>query len=453
MKALEYHEITKHHPNRFAKSLGYLDWENQPLPYKTYKAPILKLPKPTIKPLPYTALYSKNEFSPINIQNISALLRYSAAINAKKVYGPSSWYVRVNPSSGNLHPEEIYIFYKNSMYHFNPSVFALEEIAVSEEILVEDGILIALTSIPLRESWKYGERALRYSLLDLGHLIAAIRFSSNLLGWEVEFDDIDLGFLFERFEGEEEFFEAALKTKNAKININAIKNLNPIKEYKPLAKEKVKWDVIYKTITNLKMKKEFNFTNTPIHFKPSPFNAYEIIDNRRSALGFIPSFLSKEDFFDILDKTLQRNLPPFDVKITLNKVDFVIFVNRVDGIESGIYYFDRKNEKFSLIQKGDFSTASKFINCNQDLGKDSAFTINMVARIDDNEYKQSMIEAGMIGQVLYLEAEAKGIRGCGIGCFFDDLITKEILNDKSAIALCGFSIGAPLVDERIIKLD
>jgi nitroreductase len=77
----------------------------------------------------------------------------------------------------------------------------------------------------------------------------------------------------------------------------------------------------------------------------------------------------------------------------------------------------------------------------------------MVARIDDNEYKQSMIEAGMIGQVLYLEAEAKGIRGCGIGCFFDDLITKEILNDKSAIALYGFSIGAPLVDERIIKLD
>ena len=28
----------------------------------------------------------------------------------------------------------------------------------------------------------------------------------------------------------------------------------------------------------------------------------------------------------------------------------------------------------------------------------------------------------MVGQVLYLEAEAQGARGTGIGCFFDDAV-------------------------------
>ena len=35
-------------------------------------------------------------------------------------------------------------------------------------------------------------------------------------------------------------------------------------------------------------------------------------------------------------------------------------------------------------------------------------------------YPRLFWEAGMIGQVLYLEAEAAGIRSTGIGCYFDD---------------------------------
>jgi glutamine synthetase len=147
-------------------------------------------------------------------------------------------------------------------------------------------------------------------------------------------------------------------------------------------------------------------------------------------------------------------IPPFDVKITLNKIDFVIFINRVDGIEKGIYYFSRKENTLTPIHLGDFSETAKFINCVQDLGKDSAFTINMISPKPTKEYEYKLLnfEAGMIGQILYLEAEAKNLRGCGIGCFFDSLITEEILN-KDYLALYGFSIGVPKMDERIVKLN
>ncbi|WP_457561283.1 SagB/ThcOx family dehydrogenase [Caminibacter sp.] len=469
MNAIEYHLQTRHFPNRFAKSLGYLDWENQPSPYKSYyKAPKVPLKITSELNLPYEKLYLKNSSQKFNLENISKFFELSLALSAVKEYYTSRWAVRINPSSGNLHPEESYIIYKNSVYHFNVKEFALEEIAKSEDILVEDGFIFILTSIPLRESWKYGERALRYCLLDSGHAIASSRFASNLLGWKMEiideFSDTELektiGLDKQQFyKNEEEIFEAAFyiySNKKPKLDIKKFENLEFTLEYSPLAKDSIRWEIIYKT--DLKRDKKLNpqFVKFPLNFKPSPFNAETIIKNRRSSLGYEPRYIKKEDFLDILDKTLPRNIPPFDTRAFLGKINFVVFINRVDGIESGIYFFDRAKNEFSVIEKGDFSDAAKFVNCVQDLGKESAFSISMV--IDKNEikqnsdYKLAMFEAGIIGQILYLEAEAKNIRGCGIGCFFDDLVSVEILKNPDILTLYGFTIGFPLVDERIIPI-
>jgi hypothetical protein len=34
---IRYHEEAKHHFHRYAKSSGYLDWKNQPNPFRFYK--------------------------------------------------------------------------------------------------------------------------------------------------------------------------------------------------------------------------------------------------------------------------------------------------------------------------------------------------------------------------------------------------------------------------------
>ncbi|MEJ2229628.1 MAG: hypothetical protein P8X46_00400 [Nitrospirales bacterium] len=45
----QYHEQTKHEFNRFARSLGYLDWANQPNPFRRFNgAPLTPLPLLTI---------------------------------------------------------------------------------------------------------------------------------------------------------------------------------------------------------------------------------------------------------------------------------------------------------------------------------------------------------------------------------------------------------------------
>jgi hypothetical protein len=60
------------------------------------------------------------------------------------------------------------------------------------------------------------------------------------------------------------------------------------------------------------------------------------------------------------------------------------------------------------------------------------------------------LECGLLGQVLYLEAEAAGLRGTGIGCFFDDAVHDLLgIRDTTWQSLYHFTVGGPLEDARL----
>ena len=48
-------------------------------------------------------------------------------LSAWKQYGASRWALRVNPSSGNLHPTEAWIVRDGRVCHYAPREHALEE--------------------------------------------------------------------------------------------------------------------------------------------------------------------------------------------------------------------------------------------------------------------------------------------------------------------------------------
>ena len=59
----------------------------------------------------------------------------------------------------------------------------------------------------------------------------------------------------------------------------------------------------------------------------------------------------------------------------------------------------------------------------------------------------------MIGQVLYLEAEAASIRGTGIGCFFDEATHSLLgLDTLQYRDLYHFTAGGPVEDPRITTI-
>jgi nitroreductase len=96
------------------------------------------------------------------------------------------------------------------------------------------------------------------------------------------------------------------------------------------------------------------------------------------------------------------------------------------------------------------------VSCHQDIAGSSAFSLGMLARFGEPvrrepfRYRYLFWESGMIGQVLYLEAEAHGVRGTGIGCFFDDAVHQILgLETDRYQSLYHFTVGCPLEDARL----
>ena len=179
-----YHDGTKHHFNRFARSLGYLDWAAQPRPFRRF-AGSAAFP---LHPRPDAAGRARD---------LGDLLRHALGLSAWKAFRESRWSLRVNPSSGNLHPTEAYVICGPehglaavpAVYHYAPEQHELElrcEFGAGAWQSASHGAdvaLVVLASIHWREAWKYGERAFRYCQHDLGHAIAAVAIAAGINGY------------------------------------------------------------------------------------------------------------------------------------------------------------------------------------------------------------------------------------------------------------------------------
>jgi len=68
-------------------------------------------------------------------------------------------------------------------------------------------------------------------------------------------------------------------------------------------------------------------------------------------------------------------------------------------------------------------------------------------------YPRLFWESGLLGQALYLEAEAAGVRATGIGCFFDDPVHEIVaMKGLNLQSLYHFTIGGPVEDQRLMTL-
>ena len=207
-RVIRYHVQTKHHFNRYARSLGYLDWANQPDPFRRFAgAPLIPLPllKPDEEPASpaYDAIYQPGAVacSAGHVADAFPVFRICPRPVCLEEGGETEWALRSNPSSGNLHPTEGYVVLpqidgldlKPGLYHYAPkehglelrAEFSAEQIARLLAPFPPGAFLFGLTSVHWREAWKYGERAFRYCNHDIGHAIGSARIAAATLGWNM----------------------------------------------------------------------------------------------------------------------------------------------------------------------------------------------------------------------------------------------------------------------------
>jgi hypothetical protein len=100
------------------------------------------------------------------------------------------------------------------------------------------------------------------------------------------------------------------------------------------------------------------------------------------------------------------------------------------------------------------------VSCGQDIAGDGAFSLATIADYIDSLttygaafYRNLFWEAGMVGQVLYLEADEAGIRSTGIGCYFDDPVHEAFgIASREWQSFYHFTVGGPLEDTRLTTL-
>lgn len=211
-KVIAYHEATKHHFHAYAPGPGNLDWATQPDPFRRYgdgeTVPLDKFPHVDGPTYERALIEGRVEPAALTRETVSRLLYDSLALSAWKQAGGTRWALRVNPSSGNLHPTEAYLISgpvaglldTPAICHYAPQIHALEvrtrfTLDVWRDLtaaLPPQSLIVGLSSIYWREAWKYGSRAFRYCQHDTGHAIATIGLAAAALGWRALLLD-DLG--------------------------------------------------------------------------------------------------------------------------------------------------------------------------------------------------------------------------------------------------------------------
>ncbi|MGH7235243.1 MAG: SagB/ThcOx family dehydrogenase [Nitrospiraceae bacterium] len=558
-QVIRYHQETKHHFFRYARALGYLDWANQPDPFRRYAgARLIPLPvlRPDEAPLspPYGDLYDAGRVAsaPITLRTLSRFLEYALALSAWKQAGDVRWALRSNPSSGNLHPTEGYLLIGDlpglasspGLYHYAPKEHGLERRAdclqESYTLLMKEfpphAFLIGLTSVHWREAWKYGERAFRYCQHDAGHAIGTVRIAAATLGWSMmlldgEADDTIARLLgldrTEDFDGAEREHPdcvavvwpadtrpaASARTRGVLplfLNPASVTELTKQPWYgkanRLSADEPVCWEIIdvvaaatWKASTD-RLHVEYTTTSfaptrnasrvTRDRLQPA---AGQVIRQRRSALAFDgKTSISVGSFYTMLgrvmpgvERDVSRRTMPWDAIPWAPTIHLALFVHRVDGLPPGLYMLVRDRAILSmlrqathshfewssppgcpdtlplfLLHEGDIRQLAAQVSCHQDIAGDSAFSLGMIAEFEAALrrhgpwfYRRLFWETGLIGQVLYLEAEAAGVRATGIGCFFDDPVHQVLgLNNTGFQSLYHFTTGGHVEDPRLTTL-
>ncbi len=519
----KYHQQTKHTVEKLSSNRHFLDWANQPNPFRFYAgAPEIALPHEMLaSPASFfqsmDSLFAENNVEPHKADStfISNLLFYSMAISAwKEIRGTDHrWALRVNPSSGNLHPTDTHLLLNgieglpDGAYHYLVPRHSLEhrsEANLGPKLWrlvsgqdVSPKLVICLTSIFWRESWKYQSRAFRYCNHDLGHALASIMLSANILGWKVhaigEFPDEEVIRLLGLSGNDEKPFLiiGAFPTGQKQINISKFdfpSETDAAFKGEPniLSAEEVKYpaiDAVYDSTVIDKNTWRARFAQAlpemtggavfeglkekPIKMdsvveKELDESVHKIIRMRRSAVDMDGIRTMPKAEFELILKTLGRG---FSADFQTNGqrgfhlIDLYLYVHRVDGLPPGVYYWRRQTEELQPLALGDQKQVAKFVSCFQDIAADGCFAVSMVANFNlgyelfgNRCYRYVHHEAGLIGQWLYLASTALNYQATGIGCFLDDEINTYLPLPDGQEVVYNFTVGEAVFDPRLTTL-
>ena len=402
----------------------------------------------------------------LNVASLADMLWHTAGVSARS--GGIAF--RTSPSSGALFATELYVAVRDitgvppGLWHYDVPAHALVALAagpVDPASLgtgnwpADTAALLFASGIFRRSGHKYRDRTYRYVLGDLGHALENLRAVAGAAGAKAT--------LLPAFD--EARIAAALRLDEAQEGVLAALLLQPggAAELQPL--RKADWrpaplaavdgaalgitEAIHRA-TSLRAAGRPTLggrspvtsttaiqTSPPASLRALPVVAASAVDplrliaRRRSIRRYSNQLLSLQDLAAVL-AAMGRGGPVLSDAL---RIDFI--AQAVESLEPGAWRYHPQQHAIELRAQpgGKLRSRSGAAALAQDVIGDAAavfvLSIDRAAFTADptgaaRGYRHAFLEAGLVGERVYLEGTARGLGVCGVGAFYDDEVSALI---------------------------
>ncbi len=499
--AWTYHDATKHSHASIRANSHFLDWDNQPLPFKIYPTlEPLRLPG-EVRQTGVAALSAIAESIPSqtnaapDLEAVAQLLYLSAGITRKRNHPGGEIYFRAAACTGALYEVELYLVsgdlanLQAGIYHFAAAEFGLRRLRAGdyrrvlleatggEPVIAHAPLTIICTCTYWRNAWKYQARTYRHFGWDNGTLLANLLAVATALGLPARvvcgFVDANVNRLLDIDPQHEAAFSLV-----ALGHIAALPPQSPA-ESSPLCLETIplsRFEVDYPLMREMHAASSLHSAeevetwrgHTPLINFPPPAGSLaqleplsdaemprdpieQVILRRGSTRKFARTPISLAQLSTMLDRAT-RGVPADFLDppgVQLNHL--YLIVHAVEGLHSGAYVFHRNGGLLECLRQGNFRVQTGYLGLEQELPADAAVDIFFLAdlrpilkRFGNRGYRAVQLEAGILGGKLYLGAYAQRLGATGLTFYDDDVIRffSPHAEGKSAIFLVAVGNSA-----------
>jgi SagB-type dehydrogenase family enzyme len=499
--AWAYHEATKHSYASIRANPHFLDWDNQPLPFKIYPTlELLRLPG-TLRQSGIAALSAIAESVPTgtrsapDLEAVAQLLYLSAGVTRKRNHSGGEIYFRAAACTGALYEVELYLVcgelanLQAGVYHFAAAEFGLRRLRAGDyrRVLVEATggepaiahapLIIACTCTYWRNAWKYQARTYRHFGWDNGTLLANLLAVGTALGLPAKvvcgFVDANVNRLLDVDPQREVAFSVVALGHAAELPPQSPAETSALGlETVPVSRREVDYPLMREmhAASSLdsaeeaaKWRAKTPVTNFPppagplVPLQPSsdveiPRDPIEqVILRRGSSRKFAKTTISLAQLSTMLDRAT-RGVPAdfLDPPGTQLNVLYLI-IHAVEGLRPGSYVFHRTSGELECLKEGHFRAEAGYLGLQQELPADAAVDVFFLAdlrpileRFGNRGYRAVQLEAGILGGKLYLAAYAQRLGASGLTFYDDDVVRffSPHAEGKSAIFLVAVGNSA-----------
>jgi SagB-type dehydrogenase family enzyme len=416
---------------------------------------------------------------PASVELLSSLLHYSYGVTGRHAEG-SGFLFRAAASSGALYPIDLFVLAPgvgtlgNAIHYYDPHRHALTAVTAGDAGELERGLppdstarsaslLLVLGATFDRTRVKYGTRSYRYVGLDAGHLAENTLRAGSALGLhcrlEPLFDDQALARAVGLTDdGEGVVLVIACDTGGAGRSPRPARARNQTVAHSlvelPEHADEVELTRLSHRLTSFRLTAAGPVRRAPPAAKPaatggtleltaSPppeLDLFEVIARRRSVRDYASSPLALHDLAAILERAHAAGGALGRERL----IDLYVFARRVEGVAAGVYLYDEQRGTLVSIRAGSVSAKLESAGLGQELlgnaGAVIAFSLKqeVPGRIDGaRDFRHALLEAGLGGESIYLDATARGYGACDVGAFYDDEIAElaERAGEKPRVVL------------------